>query len=69
MYVVMFVQFMRKARDLNGFKRFFMPALALCGCFFMVYAAIAGYGIKVFYYLIVYAIFMVVGNCFYRKRA
>lgn len=69
MYVVMFVQFMRKARDLNGFKRFFMPALALCGCFFMVYAAIAGYGIKVLYYLIVYAIFMVVGNCFYRKRA
>lgn len=69
MYVVMFVQFMRKARDLNGFKRFFMPALALCGCFFMVYAAIAGYGIKVFYYLIVYAVFMVVGNCFYRKRA
>lgn len=69
MYVIMFVQFMRKARDLNGFKRFFMPALALCGCFFMVYAAIAGYGIKVFYYLIVYAVFMVVGNCFYRKQA
>ena len=46
-----------------------VAALALCGCFFMVYAAIAGYGIKVFYYLIVYAIFMVVGNCFYRKRA
>ena len=69
MYVIMFIQFMRKERDLNGFKRFVMPALGLCGCLFMVYAAFAGYGVKVFYYLAVYAAFMLVGNCFYRKNA
>lgn len=69
MYVAMFVQFMRKERELNGFKRFVMPLLALCGCLFMVYAAFAGYGVKVFYYLAVYAVFMLAGNCFYRKKA
>lgn len=68
MYVIMFVQFMRKERELNGFKRFVMPLLALCGCVFMVYAAFAGYGVKVFYYLAIYAAFMLVGNCFYRKK-
>ncbi|MEA4942332.1 MAG: APC family permease [Oscillibacter sp.] len=68
MYVAMFVQFMRKERELNSFKRFVMPVLGLCGCLFMVYAAFAGYGRKVFYYLAVYAVFMLVGNCFYRKK-
>jgi len=68
MYVAMFVQFMRKERELNGFKRFVMPLLALCGCVFMVYAAFAGYGVKVYYYLAIYVVFMLVGNCFYRKK-
>ena len=44
MYVPMFIQFMRKSTDLNPFRRFVMPALALCACAFMVYAAFAGYG-------------------------
>lgn len=35
----------------------------------MVYAAFAGYGKTVFFYLIVYAVFMVVGNFFYRRPA
>lgn len=69
MYIAMFVQFMRKERELNGFNRLVMPALGLCGCGFMVYAAFAGYGVKVFYYLVIYAAFMLAGNCFYRKNA
>lgn len=67
MYIPMFIQFIRKAGDLNGFKRYVMPVLGLCGCVFMVYAAFAGYGMKVFYYLIVYAVIMIIGNFFYRK--
>ncbi len=35
MYVPMFIQFMRKSTDLNPFRRFVMPALALCACAFM----------------------------------
>ncbi len=42
-----------------------MPILALCGCGFMVYAAFAGYGKVVFYYLAVYAVFMLIGNLMY----
>jgi APA family basic amino acid/polyamine antiporter len=45
-----------------------MPLLGVCGCLFMVYAAFAGYGMTVFFYLIVFAVFMVAGNCFYRKK-
>ena len=69
MYIPMFLQFMRKERELNALNRFVMPALGLCGCVFMVYAAFAGYGVKVFYYLVIYAAFMLAGNFFYRKNA
>ena len=65
MYIPIFIQFMRKATDLNGLKRFVMPALALGGCVFMLYAAFSGYGVVVFYYLAVYAAFMLVGNLMY----
>ena len=68
MYVPMFIQFMRKATDLSGFRRFVMPALGLCGCAFMVYAAFAGYGMTVFFYLIIYFLVMAVGNLFYRRQ-
>ena len=69
MYVAIFIQFIRKEKDLNGFKRFVMPILGLGGCLFMVYAAFAAYGTTVFYYLAVFAVFMIVGNCFYHKNA
>ena len=69
MYIPMFIMFMKKANDLNGFKRYLMPALGLCGCVFMVYAAFAAYGTTVLFYLIVFAVIMVIGNCFYKKRA
>ena len=69
MYVPMFIQFMRMSRDLNGFRRFVMPALGLCGCGFMVYAAFAGYGKTMWFYLIIYAVVMVVGNLLYRRKA
>jgi APA family basic amino acid/polyamine antiporter len=69
MYVAMFIQFMRKEKDLGAFNRLVMPALGLCGCLFMVYAAFAGYGVKVFYYLVLYAAFLLVGNCLYKKEA
>lgn len=68
MYIPMFIQFMRKERELGALNRFVMPALGLCGCGFMVYAAFAGYGAKVFYYLAVYAAFLLAGHFFYRKN-
>ena len=68
MYVPMFIQLMRKATDLSPFRRYVMPALALCGCGFMVYAAFAGYGVTVLYYLVVFAVIMAVGALFRRPR-
>ena len=68
MYVPMFIQLMRKGTDLRPFQRFVMPGLALCGCGFMVYAAFAGYGATVFYYLIVFAAVMGVGVRFRGKK-
>ena len=66
MYIPLFIIFMAKSRELNGFKRFVMPALAVAGSCFMVYAAFAAYGMTVCYYLIVFAVIMVIGNFFYR---
>ena len=68
MYVPMFIQLMRRGTDLGVFRRFVMPALALCGCGFMVYAAFAGYGVTVFYYLIVFAVLMLAGSRFRGKK-
>ena len=68
MYVPMFIQLMRRGTDLGVFRRFVMPALALCGCGFMVYAAFAGYGVTVFYYLIVFAVLMLAGGRFRGKK-
>ena len=69
MYIPMFIMFIRKSNELNGFKRFVMPILGLCGCVFMVYAAFAAYGKAVLFYLIVFAVIMAIGNLFYRKKA
>ena len=69
MYIPLFIQFIRKSRDLNMFKRFLMPVLGLCGCGFMVYAAFAGYGISaVLHYLVVFAVVMAIGNLFYKTN-
>ena len=69
MYIPMFIMFICKAKDLNGFKRFVMPGLGLVGCLFMVYAAFAAYGVStVLHYLVVYAVVMVIGHFFYRKN-
>ena len=67
MYVPLFLQLMRKAVNLPPFKRFLMPGLGLLGCGFMVYAAFAGYGVQVFYYLVVYAAVMGLGEVLYRR--
>ena len=69
MYIPMFIMFIAKSKELGGFKRFVMPILGLCGCAFMVYAAFAAYGKTVLYYLVVFAVIMVIGNLFYRKKA
>lgn len=46
MYIPMMIGLMKKANDLGFFKRFVLPSLGLCCCFFFCYAIWVGYGYK-----------------------
>lgn len=66
-YIPIFIMLMKKERDLNTFKRFIMPILSVIGCIFMVVAAYLAHGMSVVYYLIVFAVIMIIGSGFYEK--
>ena len=61
MYLPILIQWIRKEKDQNVFRRFVMPILALCGSVFMVIACILGHGISCLWYLIVFAVIMLIG--------
>ena len=61
MYIPIFILMMKKERSLNTFRRFIMPALAICACIFMVVAACYAHGQAVIYYLIIFAVIMAIG--------
>lgn len=67
-YIPIFIAMMIKEKELGAFKRFVMPILAVCGCLFMMVAAYFSHGVNVWYYLIVFAVVMVVGLFFIRKK-
>lgn len=68
MYIPIFIMMMAKEKSLSTFNRFIMPALAICACIFMVVAAYYAHGQAVFYYLIIFAVLMVLGIIFYKKK-
>jgi len=61
LYIPIIIMMMKKERSLSTFKRFVMPALALCACVFMMVAAYYAHGQAVFYYLIIFAVIMAIG--------
>ncbi len=75
LYIPMFIQFMRKEKNLPAVKRFVLPALGIIGSAFMVFAAIYSHGYlpylaakekgefscPVLFYLIVFAVIMAIG--------
>ena len=67
-YIPIFIQWMRKAKDETPMRRFVVPGLAVAGSVFMVYASIAGHGMGNVWYLIVFALFMLVGAALKGKR-
>ncbi|MCI7333776.1 MAG: APC family permease [Oscillospiraceae bacterium] len=83
LYIPIFIFFMKKAKDVNPFKRFVLPALAVIGSLFMVFAAVYSHGIAayqaaaaegkfacpVLFYLIIFAVIMVVGLFFGKKKS
>ena len=64
-YIPIFVNMIRKGKDFNTFNRFIMPALSILSCIFMVVAAFIAHGAAVFYYLIIFAVIMLLAKVFY----
>jgi len=67
-YIPIFILMMKKEKDLGAFKRFVMPILAVCGCIFMVIAAIFADGWNVAYYLVIFAVIMLISLFFIGKK-
>ena len=53
-----------KRNDLSGFRGKVMPVLAILCSLFMVFATFYAYGTTVLFYLIVFAVLMVIGAFF-----
>ena len=68
MYLPILIQWMRKEKEQNTLRRFVLPTLALCGSVFMVIASIFSHGMGCLWYLIVFAVVMVIGGLVDRSR-
>ncbi len=82
MYIPIFIAWMKKEKELGVFKRFILPAISIIACLFIVFAAIYAHGITpylnakangefafpVLFYLIVFAVIMVVGALLRKPR-
>ncbi len=68
MYIPIFIQWMRNEKDENALRRFVFPILAICGSIFMVVASIISHRIGCVWYLIVFAVIMVIGGAVNRSK-
>ena len=83
MYIPMMIMWMKKEKDVGVMKRFVLPSLAIFACAFMVFAACYAHGYTpyinaqadgkfscpVIFYLIVYAVIMIIGAVLRGKKA
>ncbi len=82
LYIPMFIRWMVKEKELGFVKRFLLPILSVFACAFMVFAAVYAHGIvpylaaaeegkfafPVLFYLIVFAVVMLIGTCLKHPR-
>ena len=68
LYIPIFLS-MYKDKEQGAFKRCVVPTAAICCSLFMVYAAIVAHGKAIPYYLIVFAVIMVLAVPFSKKKA
>ena len=61
MYIPIFIMMILREKNLSFTKRFIIPTLAIFSSVFMIIACFYSHGISVIYYLITYAIIMIVG--------
>ena len=79
LYIPMFIAWMIKEKELNVFKRFILPILSILACGVMIFAAVYKHGVTPFveakangsvscpviFYLILFAVVMIIGTIFY----
>lgn len=79
LYIPMFIAWMIKEKELNVFKRFILPILSIFACGVMIFAAVYKHGVTPFieakangnfscpviFYLILFAVVMIIGTIFY----
>ena len=61
MYIPILISMMIKEKELGVFKRFVLPILSLCGIGVIIYASISKHQMGNVWYLIVFAVIMLVG--------
>lgn len=68
LYIPIFAVFMKKETTLGVFKRYVMPALAIFGSLFMMFAACFSHGMAVVAYLAIFGAVMLAGVFFSGER-
>ena len=68
MYLPILIQWMRKETDQPVLQRFVLPGLALCGSVFMIVACVISHRWGCLWYLIVFAVMMVIGGLVDKSR-
>lgn len=68
LYIPIFVMMLFKLKDVNGFKRFIAPIIAIIGCIFMMVATIYSHQKFVIGYLIVFIILNAAGMFFSSEK-
>ncbi len=82
LYIPMFIVWIKNEKEMGVFKRFVLPILSILACAFMVFAAVYAHGITpylaakangtfsfpVLFYLIVFAVVMILGAVFRKSK-
>lgn len=82
LYIPMFIIWIKNEKDMGVFKRFILPIISIIACLFMIFAAVYAHGITpylnaqaegkfscpVLFYLIVFAVIMLIGGLLNKKR-
>lgn len=68
LYIPIFIMWMKKEKDEKPVRRFVLPVLAIIASAFMCYSCIVGHKWAVAWYLVVFALFMLLGAFFYKKK-
>ena len=66
LYIPIFISMMIKSKDLHPVKRFVLPAISIGACLFMIFCAFYAYKIQAMYYLLIFAVIILIGLMFYR---